>query len=1189
MSRFDGIDSLPIVRIGKPAIPRAKTGIPLLPDGTLEEGSIADDDVWTPISALFKERSVVSHHLDSFDRMVRSTIPDMVRNLPPQTIGDFTLTFGDLIFLPPSFTETDGAVRAPSPMECLSRNMTYSSAVHIDVALTGAEGTEIFEKVFFGSVPVMVRSSLDPTSSLSADQLISLGEDPKDPGGYFIIKGTRKVVNPQERAAGNRIYVFAGRSSPPKFDFYSEIRSSGLSRATVVQIGWIEKTRLISVLFPPLSDSFPIPLGVFFRGLLDFDISEEDILTFILGTGRDPDRLRLLVPSLEYSYECRTSATALKYLAEKYRTGMVDDAEEDEEETRSADVSRLFERDLFPHLSTPLSGMLPVKKAFFLGRMVSKLLDQLLGLRELEDRDHFANKRVTTTGALLASQFYMALRKLLRDARKTCERSATRATKAAGIIGSIKPPSLSHALASCISSNNWGRGTNTSNIAQTLEQYNFPGTLANLRKFHVPMGDSGTTMAPRRLHPSQYAISCPYETPEGKKIGIVKGAALSAGLSMGTDLEVVTSRLSELEDFNPLDFTPPTASGGAGEGVQAFSIPDGVAVLLNGDWVGTTFDPDALIATLRSDRRCGVLPAEVEMAYRSDASEVRLSIDSGRMLFPVFRVEDGKLLFDLAKKEAMERGELEWNMLLSTGVVELLGKEEADGPDILLVSFPSELASRSEEQRRLVTHCELHPSLMFGIGPSNIPFIEHNQAPRNTFQAQMGKQALGFPFTNFRQMMVGTFSYLHSPQKPLVTTRTANLLKLDEMPAGVNVVLAMIPFRGKNQEDSLVFNRASIDRGLFRSSRVFTYCLEINGELAIPSEANTTKFRGDPSKLDSDGIVAPGTRVETGDILIGYLFGPKDAAGKRVNMSVLYEEDLPAEVTRVELSVNAEGYPQVRVQITQVRIPAIGDKFSSRHGQKGTMGEMYGQEDMPFSLTTGITPDILMNPLGMPSRMTMAQLIELMYGKVLTGCSVLSEVCARDLLSGSGDGTAFRGLTVESLASELRANGIDCLAEEPMMDGMTGEVHPRWVFMGPIFYQRLRHMPRDKIHARKRGKRAALSRQPLEGRSNHGGFKIGQMEKDCIVGQGASVVAADRLHYESDPSKISVCTYCGLPALVDKTGIRSECTSCGRSRIREVAIPYGFQLLINELRACGIGVRLLLDDHDTVTGVEPRA
>lgn len=1311
------------------------------------DGSIESDARWSIVDLVLRTRGYVSHHLDSYNKIVRATIPEMIRNHPPITIGPvapgapvYTVTFGETIFTLPCFHESDGEKRdRMMPMECMHRSMTYASDVYVDVVVSSTEDSEptYSPRVHIGCIPVMLRSCLDWCTGMTKDELFAAEEDPNDPGGYFIIRGSRKVVNPQERAAGNRIYVFANRHSPPKFDLYSEVRSSGMSRASVLQVGWFAKTRLISVLFPSLSETAALPLAVFFRLLIDSQLDEEAILRFINTTAKGRE---LLLPSLEYAYECRTSAQARTYVTKKYKSaissakGDESSSEEEEEPTTiGADVLYIVDRELFPHLGVCKPDDAPAtvailrrKKAYYLGSMVSKLLSMIMGERETEDRDHFANKRVTTTGALLSSQFYMAFRKLWREVKNMCERSLSRGTKKASIVSTLKPAALSHAMASCISSNNWGRGTNTAGISQTLEQFNYAATLANLRKFHVPMGDSGKAMAPRELHGTQALLSCPYDTPEGKKIGIVKGAALTAYISVGSDTEPILMILRDFPDFKPtVDLMT--------DALPSFGP---IKVLLNGDWVGTLSDHKHALQTFTAHRRRGDLSYEVELGYEPTTRELRINTDAGRMMHPMLVIEDGRLRLTAEIVGAVERSRLTWGDLLTQGIVEYLGKEEADREDILFCHYPKDVTPST-------THLDLHPAMMFGVSASQIPFIQHNQAPRCSFQCAMGKAAVGTPFMNYRQMMSGTFHVLHYPQRPLVMTRPMITMKIDEMPAGCNIILAMGSFKGSNQEDSQIFNKASIERGLFRSSRYFTFRLEVTGKLGVPGIgdlAKVVKVRGNPDKLDADGIIAQGMMVESGDILIGHADRKEDGLDY-ADSSVLYEEDLPGEVTRVQLGVGANGYTYVSVQVAQMRIPTFGDKNcltpdhdvltkergwmpiadvtmndrvmalvngrqhwskplaimkydcdyeetldigylhttmnhrmwvrmsadtkyslqradslvgesayydtgleledaeevlikhtraqvvrytgkvhclevpshvfmvrrngtpiwtgnSSRHGQKGTIGAIVAPEDLPFCPATGMIPDMLMSPLGIPSRMTMAQLIELMFGKALTASSKLHHISARHVLEctashdyrkvgGVGDGTAFRDIDVPTIQAELKANGIDCNAEEEMYDGITGEPLKMMVFIGPIFYQRLRHQPIDKIHARARGPRVTLTHQPRDGRAAGGGFKVGSMERDCIIGQGASKVGADRLHYESDPFKMWLCTICGLPAVCDRSGLRNECTSCGKSKLKEVGIPYGMKLLMDELRACGIACRVLCDDHGEAVRVVP--
>ena len=408
------------------------------------------------------------------------------------------------------------------------------------------------------------------------------------------------------------------------------------------------------------------------------------------------------------------------------------------------------------------------------------------------------------------------------------------------------------------------------------------------------------------------------------------------------------------------------------------------------------------------------------------------------------------------------------------------------------------------------THCEVHPSMILGICASIIPFPDHNQSPRNTYQSAMGKQAMGIFASNFLTRMDTMASVLYYPQKPLVATRAMNYMKFKDLPAGNNAVVAIQAYTGYNQEDSLIMNHSSVDRGFFRSAFYRCY-VEFEDKVTVgggvvkaigaaverfekPSRANTGRLKQSSyDKIDDDGLVAPGTAVSGADILIGKttslpppppgVVSAQPARIDRVDSSIAMRAHETGIVDRVMLSTNRDGQRMTKVRVRSVRMPQVGDKFASRHGQKGTVGMLYRQEDMPFT-RDGVTPDIIVNPHALPSRMTIGHLIEALLGKVVVFKGL------------EGDGTPFTSLTVERVSAMLHTLGFQRSGNELMFNGHTGRRLEQQIFLTPVYYQRLKHMVDDKIHSRARGPVTMLTRQPMEGRAREGGLRFGEMERD---------------------------------------------------------------------------------------------
>ncbi|KAL3509905.1 hypothetical protein ACH5RR_029306 [Cinchona calisaya] len=476
------------------------------------------------------------------------------------------------------------------------------------------------------------------------------------------------------------------------------------------------------------------------------------------------------------------------------------------------------------------------------------------------------------------------------------------------------------------------------------------------------------------------------------------------------------------------------------------------------------------------------------------------------------------------------------------------------------------------------THCEIHPSLILGVCASIIPFPDHNQSPRNTYQSAMGKQATGIYVTNFQLRMDTLACVLYYPQKTLVTTRAMEHLHFRQLPAGINAIVAIACYYGYNQEDSVIMNQSSIDRGIFRSIFFRSYRDEekkmgtlVKEEFGCPNRENTMGMRhGSYDKLDDDGFAPPvSTRVSGDDVIIGKTtsISQDDLQGPalrytRCDHSTSLRPSESGIVDQVLLTTNADGLRFVKVRMRSVRIRQIGDKFSSRHGQKGTIGMTYTQEDMPWTIE-GITPDIIVNPHAIPSRMTIGQLIECIMGKVAAH------------MGKEGDATPFTDVTVDNISKALHKCGYQMRGFERMYNGHTGRIMGDMIFMGPTYYQRLKHMVDDKIHSRGRGPVQILTRPAAEGRSRDGGLRFGEMERDCMIAHGAAHFLKERLFDQSDAYRVHICVHCGLIALSYPKKSSFECRSCkNKTDIVQVYIPYACKLLIQELMSMAISPRL---------------
>jgi DNA-directed RNA polymerase subunit B len=656
--------------------------------------------------------------------------------------------------------------------------------------------------------------------------------------------------------------------------------------------------------------------------------------------------------------------------------------------------------------------------------------------------------------------------------------------------------------------------------------------------------------------------NCPNETPEGPNCGLVKNLALMSYISVGSDEAEVEEALLSLK-VQPLD-----AKSTAGK--------KGTYVYLNGRFVGNHTQPELLVTRLRDRRQRNELSDQVNLAFYPDTNEVEINSDAGRVRRALIIVKDGIPLLEKQHVERIRNREISWDDLVKAGIIEYLDAEEEENTLIAM-----NLADITPEH----THLEIVPETILGICASLVPFAEHNQSPRNTYEAGMAKQALGLYSANF-SLRVDTRSHiLHYVQSPIVTTRPMEVIGYHKRPAGQNFIVAIHSFQGYNIEDALVINKASIERGIARSSFFRSYDAEERkypggqeDKFEIPSR-EVRGYRASEAYrlLSEDGIIEPEFQVGGDEILIGRTSPPRfleeytelEVPGpKRRETSISLRHGEEGTIDKVLITETIDGNRLVKVKVRDERIPELGDKFASRHGQKGVIGLLAPQEDMPFT-ETGIVPDLVVNAHAFPSRMTLGQILESMGGKI--GCLQGEPV----------DATPFSGKKLEEMFRELHELGFKYSGRETMYNGVTGHKYDVDLFIGVVYYQKLHHLVADKMHARARGPVQILTRQPTEGRAREGGLRFGEMERDCLIGHGAALLLRERLLEESDKYTAMVCEECGMLAEYDRNRDRYRCRVCApkTTTISKVEMSYAFKLVLQELISLGIWPRLKLTDR----------
>jgi DNA-directed RNA polymerase II subunit RPB2 len=700
-----------------------------------------------------------------------------------------------------------------------------------------------------------------------------------------------------------------------------------------------------------------------------------------------------------------------------------------------------------------------------------------------------------------------------------------------------------------------------------------------LRRINTPVDKSGKLIAPRKLHNTTWGFLCVAETPEGGSVGVVKNISYMTHITTPSNSESLHQHaepfISRMERENPKN------------------MYSNIKVFVNGAWLGNTAEPIELYNTFKDKKSKGIINIYTSIIFDIKNKEIRICNDAGRLTRPVLRVKNNKIFITEQIISELNAGNLTWDDLLTDtkideAVLEYIDPEEQNFSMISMK--PAQLVKKADTNYIYkYTHCEIHPSTIFGILASCIPFPEHNQAPRNTYQCAMGKQAIGVYATNFDKRMDKTSYVLTYPTRPLVDTRLMNFIHLNKIPSGTQIHVAIMTHTGYNQEDSVLVNKASIDRGLFSATIYHTEKDEdkniIRDEIIRckpdPTKTKGIKF-GNYDKLNEHGFIPENTLVENRDIIISKIIPIKENRNDPTKV-IKYEDQSKSFATTEETYIdknytgrNGDGYNFAKVRVRIFRKPVFGDKFSSRHGQKGTCGNIIPECDMPFT-KDGLRPDIIINPHAIPSRMTIGQLKETLLGKVLLELGMF------------GDGTSFENVDVKTITEELQKLNYESYGNEIMYNGLTGEQLETSIFIGPVFYQRLKHMVNDKAHSRSIGPMVNLTRQPAEGRSRAGGLRIGEMERDVLISHGATRFAKERLFDVSDKYTVYVCKCCGMIASYNDGNNNNKfytnndftihlCRTCGnKTDFKLIDMPYANKLLFQELQTINIVPRIITE------------
>ena len=1066
---------------------------------------------------------------------------------------DVIIELGKIRIGRPIVYEANGSQTESIPMMARLRNMTYSAPIYLEFTIVeeGMEIEEVEEEI--GNMPVMVKSMLCNlhrhylTGEGSSDDdyknaLKIKGEDPQDPGGYFIINGTERVLVCLEDLAPNRVMV----ESEQRYQRQTELakvfsQREGFRALTVVEK---KKDGILQVSIPVASGQVPLAVLMMALGME----SADDIMQSITN---DPEMQNLILANIEEIHSTEgiyTTQEALEYMERRFAAGQ-------SKEYRKKRINYILDNTLLPHLSTTYEARL--KKAVFLGRMAREVLELNRGQRKPDDKDHYANKRLKLAGNLMEELFRSGLQALLNDMKYQMERSYSK-RKENRIHHAVRRDVLTNKIMHAMATGNWTGGR--AGVSQLLDRTCNMATLSHLRRVISPLTRSQPHFEARDLHPTQFGRLCPNETPEGQNCGLVKNLALMVDVSENLPDAQIREILDEL-DIHPIE-----------EGEAQLG-----KVYFNGDLIGTHEAPVDLVTEIRQRRRKNMISNVVNVRYDDSLNDVIINSDPGRIRRPLLVVgRNNRLSIKERDIDSIQQGKSEWEDLLKKGLVEYIDAEEEEN---CLIALNEDDLVRNKKTHKY-SHMEVDPLTILGVATSNVPFPEHNSSPRCTMGAGMSKQSLGLGQANYRIRPDTRGHLLHYAQRPMLQTEAMKYNTLRTRPAGQNMVVAVMSYHGYNMEDALIFNQGSIDRGIGRSTFVRTYMSEERrypggqeDRFVIPGP----DVRGARSEeayfyLEEDGLIYPEIDLNGKEVLIGktspprFLAEPTDflSPQKVRESSLTVRHGEKGTVDSVMLSETENGSRIARIRVRDQRVPEMGDKFASRHGQKGVIGHLVPAEGMPFT-EQGITPDLIINPHAIPSRMTVAHVLEMIGGKVgsMEGRAV--------------DGSAFSGEKENDLRTSLAEFGFRHSGREVLYDGQTGRRIDAEIFIGVIYYQKLHHMVSGKLHARSRGPVQLLTRQPTEGRARMGGLRFGEMERDCLIAHGAAMVIKDRLLDESDKTVQFVDSQSGHIGYLDRRGVLSSPMGDNTS-IYPVTMSYAFKLLLEELKSLGIAARLRLED-----------
>jgi len=1110
------------------------------------------------------------------------------------------------------------------------------------------EHTMTIDKVYLGRFPIMLQSDLCILKSLSTEVRFNMGECRNDYGGYFIIDGKEKVIVSQEKFADNMLYLKVNK----KDDTYShsaEIRSvsedtSKEIRTTSVYIVAPSPTysnNQIVVAVPNVKKV--VPLFILMRAL--GVISDKDIIkTCLLDIEENKSYIDLFIPSVHDANKIFNQQTALEYIATFTKRGTISSVMEILSNYFLPHVGELNFLDKAYFIGYMVNNLLKVFKKekkptdrdnfrFKRVELTGTLLYNLF-------REYYLIQKKDITRKIDEEYYY-------HKGEYKEDETMTNREKRKSTANPKEPDKYKDNFISLIESNfkqffkdrivesglkkafkgNWGAQSHTKRlgVVQDLNRLSWNTFMSHLRKINLPLDASAKVVGPRLLNSSQWGFIDPVDTPDGGNIGLHKHLSISTYITSGSSAHPLIKWLRVNTSMKVLMECDPEYLGNSSK------------IIVNGNWIGVNDSPIELVNTLKLYRRNGILPIYTSITFDYENNEINIYTDAGRLSRPIYYIEKGKESFN--RKEVIEllnKGDITWEQIVSglknkddehflskkNKIYDLqqlysdIGKEkEKEIIYNILQKYKSvvDYVDTSEEEGALIaitmddlkktkyyTHIEIDPSLLFGIMGNQIIYPENNPFPRNSFSCGQSKQAVSVYHSNFQMRIDKMGVILSYGQIPLIKSRYLKYINNEEQPYGINAIVAIMSYTGYNVEDAILINAGSVARGIFRTSYFSMY--EAHEESSKVNGTNNKKFANiqnnglvkmnkkyDYSLLDEHGIIKENTEVNDKTVLIGMINSDVSNKDVLLDESVKPKKGQLGVVDKSFITMGEEGFNVAKVRIREERIPAIGDKMASRAGQKGTLGLIIPEEDMPFT-SDGVRPDLIINPHALPSRMTIGQIVESLFGKVCTSYGAF------------GDCTAFqvKGSNYSTYAPLLVRAGFNSSGNQILYNGMTGEQLESDIYIGPTYYMRLKHMVKDKINYRARGPNTALTRQAVQGRANDGGLRIGEMERDGVLAHGMSYFLNESFLVRADEYYMAVCNKTGCIAIYNKYKnlflspladgpIQFHTNPDGTMNIQNISkfgrsfsilrIPYSFKLLLQELQVMNVQMRIITDEN----------